>query len=521
VTYLRQSIVDFQSVASMVAATTHVDGDLVKTLGYYAAGDGGGNSYIYHSTGRPTADGGFYIDGPGADDYFEALDRTFANVKQFGAGPTENNYAAFTGAISTMSPVIVPSFPGESTTYEFDETVLLNTHAVIIGYNRPILTGGNSLSAIFEINDASTIKGQSLPPQLKIEGISFRNADRGIYFNDQNVAQECLFTNLQFASCSVAGVHARACSIIGTKWEMINATGCGYGFLINEGSNTAGASFHNLHLTGNTTAAFAFIDDTGGGDPGAISTTIYSSIFEANDAYGFYLRKGRMILHSCYFEANGDSDIYLKGDEALTTIQTSIVLSEPWFSTGVSPRIKMDGQYIRCKILGAQSNQIDIERGHNQNYVIWEAYDGKVEVTGPDDFNRTMQLAKTPLQPNFIPNITANNNGASGSTVDAFVATARVTGVQNDADDWITLPSVDDLQDGHSITVVCNAGSNFEIRTPASSGEKINGVDCDGTNEYLATDTDIIKLTKVSDDQGWIAQSFDALGQLRTAIVPD
>jgi hypothetical protein len=67
VTYLRQSIVDFPSVASMVAATTHVDGDLVKTLGYYAAGDGGGNSYRYDASSSDTVDGGWVMDGVGGD----------------------------------------------------------------------------------------------------------------------------------------------------------------------------------------------------------------------------------------------------------------------------------------------------------------------------------------------------------------------------------------------------------------------------------------------------------------------
>ena len=61
------------------------DNQIVETQGYHSAGDAGGNYYIYHTTGRPTSDSGFYIDGPGADDYFEAINKTIANVKQFGA----------------------------------------------------------------------------------------------------------------------------------------------------------------------------------------------------------------------------------------------------------------------------------------------------------------------------------------------------------------------------------------------------------------------------------------------------
>jgi hypothetical protein len=101
------------------------------------------------------------------------------------------------------------------------------------------------------------------------------------------------------------------------------------------------------------------------------------------------------------------------------------------------------------------------------------------------------------------------------------VTAVDVGAVTTDANDWITLPSLSSVQVGHTIKIACNAGSNFELRTPGSSNEKINNVDADGTNEYLCTDTDTIIIWKLSDTDGWVAQSITNLGAVRTAVIPD
>ena len=69
---------------------------------------------------------------------------------------------------------------------------------------------------------------------------------------------------------------------------------------------------------------------------------------------------------------------------------------------------------------------------------------------------------------------------------------AVVEGNTNDADDFVVLPTLADVPDGHEITHLCNVGADFELRTPALSGEEINSVDSDGTQEYLCTDTEIV-----------------------------
>ena len=117
--------------------------------------------------------------------------------------------------------------------------------------------------------------------------------------------------------------------------------------------------------------------------------------------------------------------------------------------------------------------------------------------------------------------VTPNNDSGAASTINAGVTAVDVQAVTNDANDWIVLPALADVPVGHEIRIACNAGGNFELRTPATSGEKINNVDADGTQEYLCTDTDTVRIWKLSDTDGWVAQSLTILGAVRTAVVPD
>lgn len=93
--------------------------------------------------------------------------------------------------------------------------------------------------------------------------------------------------------------------------------------------------------------------------------------------------------------------------------------------------------------------------------------------------------------------------------------------VVNDANDFIVLPNLAQCPDGHEITIVASASSNFELRTPSASAEEINSEDCDGTKELLMTDTQITKVIKINNTVGWMAHSYTAIGAVATAVVPD
>lgn len=111
-------------------------------------------------------------------------------------------------------------------------------------------------------------------------------------------------------------------------------------------------------------------------------------------------------------------------------------------------------------------------------------------------------------------------DGGAGSVILDGVVNVDVGAVVNDANDWILLPAIAGLPIGHTITIACNAGTNFEMRTPAGSNTKINDVDADGgAAEYLCTDTEVITITKRT-TTGWVAYAHSKLGAAVAAVVP-
>lgn len=111
--------------------------------------------------------------------------------------------------------------------------------------------------------------------------------------------------------------------------------------------------------------------------------------------------------------------------------------------------------------------------------------------------------------------------GAGVNVVDPGVTQVEVGANVNGVDDFIVLPALADVPVGHTITVVSNAAGH-EVRTPATSGEKINNQDCDGTKEYaIAAGSQVHIFRKISDSIGWMGQGFTAIGAVVTAVVPD
>lgn len=136
-------------------------------------------------------------------------------------------------------------------------------------------------------------------------------------------------------------------------------------------------------------------------------------------------------------------------------------------------------------------------------------------MANPNGLNPTFDALT--IAPQVIQAAAANS---SINTIKAGKTGVTVSAVTNDADDWITLPPLASVPVGHTIRIYAGATSNFELRTPASSNEKINAQDSDGTKEYLVTDTHTVVVTKIS-ATNWTAQSITNLGAVATAVVPD
>lgn len=100
------------------------------------------------------------------------------------------------------------------------------------------------------------------------------------------------------------------------------------------------------------------------------------------------------------------------------------------------------------------------------------------------------------------------------------VKSVRLGANTTDVNDFTVLPPLASVPDGHVITIIAGA-ANSELRTPASSNEKINGQDSDGTKEALLTATDVYTVIKNDNTLGWTLVGFTQIGAFQTAVVPD
>lgn len=117
--------------------------------------------------------------------------------------------------------------------------------------------------------------------------------------------------------------------------------------------------------------------------------------------------------------------------------------------------------------------------------------------------------------------VTADDSEGSINTIPAGSTSVVVVGITEDADDFVVLPRLGTVPNGHEITILCSAGSGFELRTPVTSEEEINSENCDGTKELLCTDTEVLKVVKIDNTIGWMAHAYSAIGAVVTAVVPN
>ena len=121
-------------------------------------------------------------------------------------------------------------------------------------------------------------------------------------------------------------------------------------------------------------------------------------------------------------------------------------------------------------------------------------------------------LASLPLTPDSV--------GSSLNSIPPKTLVVRLGANVNGVNDFTVLPSLADVPNGHRITIIAGV-ANSEVRTPALSAEEINSEDCDGTNEYLLTATQIHYFTKIDNTIGWMGNGMSAIGAVVTAVVPD
>ena len=106
-------------------------------------------------------------------------------------------------------------------------------------------------------------------------------------------------------------------------------------------------------------------------------------------------------------------------------------------------------------------------------------------------------------------------------------ATGLGLGVIGDGTEWVEIESANaayivTLPDAEPKKIIRGyIGANgCEVRTPALSGETINGVDSDGSNQAALPATTYFEFHGVS-KTAWLLFAWDELGAVISAIVPD
>lgn len=109
----------------------------------------------------------------------------------------------------------------------------------------------------------------------------------------------------------------------------------------------------------------------------------------------------------------------------------------------------------------------------------------------------------------------------TGNSIPAHVRAVRLAANTTDANDFTVLPSIAHVPVGHTI-VICAGAVASELRTPSGSGETINGLDCDGTNEALLTAANTYTCVKKENATAanWILSGQTNLGAAQATILP-
>jgi hypothetical protein len=111
---------------------------------------------------------------------------------------------------------------------------------------------------------------------------------------------------------------------------------------------------------------------------------------------------------------------------------------------------------------------------------------------------------------------------ADGLTTGLILDTDTMVEIANggNVNNWSTLPKATAATRGREIDIYCSA-ANSELRTPASSTDTINNVNCGaGASEALLTAGVLYKAIQAT-ATGWLLTGLTNLGAVATPVVPD
>lgn len=297
------------------------DGELVDIRGLDSDGDGGGQRMIYHASGWSAggfSEGPFYQRIGSTDAYFEAVDKTVANVKAAGAtgdGSTDDTTAiqSCLDQVASGNQILIP--PG---TYQVSNLSFANSNPTartiaIQGYGAT-LRARTGASYILRINGEFI---RDVP--LTISGLRFNGNSVSNVIGLQTVGS---ITNVHVSDCSFIGCNTGADfqDVLNLHVQDTVFSTSTVGMKVQQGVDTDANGnanlFTNVELYNNTIGAIL----DGNDDNPSIEYPMAGNQFiggtiQNNNLCGLAaIDTNRVILQGVHFEANGGTGTTLDVD---------------------------------------------------------------------------------------------------------------------------------------------------------------------------------------------------------------
>ncbi|MBP8110990.1 MAG: right-handed parallel beta-helix repeat-containing protein [Agitococcus sp.] len=146
----------FNSIAALRLRSGTTIANAAKTLGYYSAGDGGGNSFYWDSTSTATDNAGTVIKPTavsGAGRWL-AVDTSYINVKQFGAvgDGVADDTTPIQAAVDSIGAAGGGTLSFPSGVYKTTSKVILPSNITIVGSGKILTTSTIAIEAIAKVN---------------------------------------------------------------------------------------------------------------------------------------------------------------------------------------------------------------------------------------------------------------------------------------------------------------------------------------------------------------------------------
>jgi len=282
----------FNSIAALRLRSGTVIANAAKTLGYYAAGDGGGNSFYWDSTSTATPNGGTVIKPTavsGAGRWLAVDTSSYINVKQFGAvgDGVADDTAAFMSAFAKIKTsggaIYVPAG-----VYKVSSTL---DFFVTSPRGGRIFGDGHGATWIHWTGGAGTLFSNE---QLTDEQFQY-----GFMLEDMTLATIAPGGSLVAPLAGSTGVHAE---MLQKLWGMRNVSIVGFETNLDIGVHAEAGLFSKCQFAYGGTGVNAYGDQ-------ADCLVFHACWFTGNKTRGLILSSPRPVVDSCFFgPALGFSD---------------------------------------------------------------------------------------------------------------------------------------------------------------------------------------------------------------------